>query len=311
LFGAGVFFFPYYSSLFLDFFLFLLFFQNPPAKLYIGMVRSRCDKEDEAYLNDLREKKGWDPYIFLFFFSFRKWDGFLRVLALYARRGGCQTFSKNSDLECSVKPSVLISVETANAKSELQTYSLTKRLLARFFLHNSWAALGPVSTWMGDRLRTLYATILWSRQKLRLYNLCVQCIDYRCEDGRFPVLASCVTISNPNLLSSSDTGVDPGIRSWKKHLSEWARCQKAIGGIYFTKKWRAETLQTGFEFDNFKSRLKSWIFKGISWLNGSFLGVMIRVFWKKESRPIKWHHCRLLTRQRSSHLWSMVRWERF
>jgi hypothetical protein len=37
--------------------------------------------------------------------------------------------------------------------------------------------------------------------------------DNRCEDGPFPVSASCVTISNPDSLSSSETGVDPGIRS--------------------------------------------------------------------------------------------------
>ncbi len=64
----------------------------------------------------------------------------------------------------------------------------------------------------------------------------------------------------------------------KKHLSEWAWCQKAIGGFYFTKKRRAETLQPGSEFDNFKPRLKSSIFKFISWLNGSFLGGLMMVF---------------------------------
>ncbi len=30
-------------------------------------------------------------------------------------------------------------------------------------------------------------------------------IDYRCEDGRFPVSASCVTISNPDSLSNGET----------------------------------------------------------------------------------------------------------
>ncbi len=49
-------------------------------------------------------------------------------------------------------------------------------------------------------------------------------------------------------------------------------CQKAIDGVYFTKKWRAETLQPGLEFDNFKPRLESGIFKCISWLNGLFFG---------------------------------------
>ncbi len=97
----------------------------------------------------------------------------------------------------------------------------------------------------------------------------IRTIDYRCEDGRFLVSTSCVTISNPDSLCSCATGVNLGIRSWKKHLSEWARCQKAIGGIYFTKQWRAETLQPGLEFDNFIPWLESCMFKCISWLNGS------------------------------------------
>jgi hypothetical protein len=82
-------------------------------------------------------------------------------------------------------------------------------------------------------------------------------IGYRCEDGHFLVFASCVTISNPDSLSSSGARVNLGIRSWRKHFSDWTWCQKAIGGIYFTKKWRAETLQPGLlEFDNLKPRLK-------------------------------------------------------
>ncbi len=96
-------------------------------------------------------------------------------------------------------------------------------------------------------------------------------IDYGCEDGRFSVSASCVTISNPDSLSSSETGVNPGIWSWK-HLPEWARCQKAIGGTYPTNKWRAETLEPGLEFNNLKPWLKCGIFNCISWLNGSFFG---------------------------------------
>jgi hypothetical protein len=77
-------------------------------------------------------------------------------------------------------------------------------------------------------------------------------------------------------------------QSWekklKKHLSEWAWCQKAIGGFYFTKKWRAETLQPGLEFDNFKPRLKSGIFKCISWLQGSIFGRDDRCFLKGRVR---------------------------
>jgi hypothetical protein len=40
--------------------------------------------------------------------------------------------------------------------------------------------------------------------------------DYGCEDGRFPVSESCVTISNPNLLSSTEKGG----QSWKKKLKK-------------------------------------------------------------------------------------------
>jgi hypothetical protein len=60
-------------------------------------------------------------------------------------------------------------------------------------------------------------------------------IDYRYEDDRFLVSPSCVTCANPNLLPSSETEVNPGIRSWRMHLSEWALCQKAIEGIYSKK----------------------------------------------------------------------------
>jgi hypothetical protein len=45
--------------------------------------------------------------------------------------------------------------------------------------------------------------------------------------------------------------------------------------------WRAETLQPGLEFDIFKPRLKSGIFKCIFWLNGSFFGGDDRGFLKE------------------------------
>ncbi len=86
----------------------------------------------------------------------------------------------------------------------------------------------------------------------------------------------------PDLISSSETGVNSGISSWKKHLSDWARCQKANGGIFFTEKWRAETLQPGLDFDIFKPRFKNDIFKCISWLNGSFFEGNDRGFLKEE-----------------------------
>jgi hypothetical protein len=107
-------------------------------------------------------------------------------------------------------------------------------------------------------------------------------IDYRCEDGRSLSSASCVTISNPNSLSSSEPGVIPRKEADKKnHLFDWDRCQKAIGGIYFIKKWRAEILQPGLKFDDFKPRVKRCIFKCMSWLNDSFFGDDDRAFLKE------------------------------
>ncbi len=47
---------------------------------------------------------------------------------------------------------------------------------------------------------------------------------------------------------------------------------KPVGSIYFTKKFRAETLQPVLEFDNFKPRLKSSFFRCIFRLNGSLFG---------------------------------------
>jgi hypothetical protein len=41
-------------------------------------------------------------------------------------------------------------------------------------------------------------------------------IDYKCEDSRFLVSTSRVTLSNPNLLSSSETGA----KSWNKKLKK-------------------------------------------------------------------------------------------
>ncbi len=103
-------------------------------------------------------------------------------------------------------------------------------------------------------------------------------IDYSCEECRFPVSASCVRFSSSALLSCSATGVIPGRKSWKKksHLCLWGLCQKAIGDMCLSKKWRGATLQPGLEFDNSKPWYRSGIFKGISWLTGL-------VFWGRWS----------------------------
>jgi hypothetical protein len=88
---------------------------------------------------------------------------------------------------------------------------------------------------------------------------------YGCQDGRFPVSASCVTISKPNPFSSIDIGFNPGIRTWKKSLI-WMRSMSRSHWWYLfheeVKSWDSTT--AGLEFDNFNPWLKSGIFKCIS-----------------------------------------------
>jgi hypothetical protein len=124
-----------------------------------------------------------------------------------------------------------------------------------------------------DGLKTLKWTVenalIWSEYTAVLLGT----IDYWCEtDDLLPVSASCVTTLNPRSFSSSETMVNPGIRSWKRHLSEWARRQKAVGDIYLKNKWRAQTLQPWFRI---------WHFQIPAWkrcLQMHFLAVRF-VFW--------------------------------
>ncbi len=84
----------------------------------------------------------------------------------------------------------------------------------------------------------------------------------------------------------------------------------AIGGIYFTKKWRAETLRPGLEFDKFKPPLWIGNFKCISWQNGLFYRGDNRGFLKEGARiylMATFLHCNAPTFFiLSSHLQSMV-----
>jgi hypothetical protein len=88
----------------------------------------------------------------------------------------------------------------------------------------------------------------------------------------------------PDWLSSTETRGNAWLKSWKKHLSEWAHCHnKAIGCIHSTKTWRAQNLQPSSKFDNSKPKLKSDMSsRYISWLNVSLFGVGDCGFLKKE-----------------------------
>jgi hypothetical protein len=51
-------------------------------------------------------------------------------------------------------------------------------------------------------------------------------IVYRCTDYRFPMSPQAMAFLNQDCLSSSETRVNAGIRSWKLHLSESSWCQE-------------------------------------------------------------------------------------
>ncbi len=119
-------------------------------------------------------------------------------------------------------------------------------------------------------------------------------IDYQCADGRFLISPSDVAISHQNYLSSSGTRVNACRRRRELYLSESNWCQESTGGICFTNKWRAAS-QRPLTFSNQRPNIVFFFFKLIFGLMVCSLGGEHGVFWKRESRPIKWHQCRLLT----------------
>jgi hypothetical protein len=65
----------------------------------------------------------------------------------------------------------------------------------------------------------------------------------------------------------------------KEHFFESAQRQKAISGIYLTRRQRPEALEPGLEICKFQPRFIKGIFECTSWLNVSvFFFGMIGVF---------------------------------
>ncbi len=128
----------------------------------------------------------------------------------------------------------------------------------------------------------------------------VESTNYRSEHGHIQVSASCVTVSNPDSLSSSGTGVTPGIRKPRKALICMRSMWENHWWYLFHKKVKSWDSTTWF---------KIWQFQTTAWerylqvhLQDEkfvfFFRVMIGVFWKRESRPIECHPFRLLALQR-------------
>jgi hypothetical protein len=122
----------------------------------------------------------------------------------------------------------------------------------------------------------------------------------------FSVYASCVTISNPGSLSSSDTGIDRGIKSWKStslneldfrkplvepsiytivslwlvvsiaQRSEELRLYKLVQNLAISNPHFNKAVSSNVSPD---WTVRFWVIR--SWL--------VRILWKRESRPIWWH----------------------
>jgi hypothetical protein len=140
---------------------------------------------------------------------------FCRIWEISSRVGSLRSAIKSSN------PNARVSMWKF---TELQ---LTLQNVTKYFILR-WTNLSKYAEWLTWKKKfPRFAT--WQLEEP---------IDCRCEGGGCPVSASWVTIWKPDLLSSCETQVNPVIRSWRKHSSEWVRCQKAIAGIYLIKKWR-------------------------------------------------------------------------
>jgi hypothetical protein len=113
------------------------------------------------------------------------------------------------------------------------------------------------------------------------------------EDGCFLVSASCVTISNPDSLSSSETGVNPEIRSWKSaHLMSliseypwWYLVLKEVKSWDSTNRFRiGKFLNPGFKpyFQHFQMHLLVERF---------FFGGILKKIWNLCSDCVENHSC--------------------
>ncbi len=95
-------------------------------------------------------------------------------------------------------------------------------------------------------------------------------VDYRFEDDRFPVSASCVTILNPDLLFSSETGVDPVLRVWESIHDNQRDVREPLAVSISQRSQDLRLYNLVLDFDNvnpLQPRLQSCTFKCVFWLH--------------------------------------------
>ncbi len=109
------------------------------------------------------------------------------------------------------------------------------RLIITLYLNVSWAIFFPT-------LQALVVPLFW---EINVSCSCRGNIDYRCVGGRFPVSASCVTISNPESLSSCKTEVNPEKKKKLKRAIIWMSLMLENNQLYLfhqeVKRWDPTT----------------------------------------------------------------------
>ncbi len=111
-----------------------------------------------------------------------------------------------------------------------------------------------------------FKAISWISRRFSTWTVDAKSVIFRCLQDMW----QCETSSCFPTVKSPFTGVNAGLRRWKDHLSEWTRSLEA-NVVMILYRRRASAPRRGLGFDDFKPWIQSGIFKGICWLNGSFL----------------------------------------
>jgi hypothetical protein len=151
------------------------------------------------------------------------------------------------------------------------------------------------STWLDKCIYNEFGTED-HKEKCECFENPFPTIDYRCEDGRFPVKVFCYTISNFDLLSRNETELNSGIRS--TFLNE-LNVKKTLV-IYFTKKKKSCDSTTWLWIWHFRTPARKrylqchvmaerflFLFYFLFYFFRILFRVIIGVLWKRDkSRPI-------------------------
>ncbi len=151
----------------------------------------------------------------------------------------------------------------------------------------------------GVSSRTLRKRQLWANKAVLTPRAWVVTIDYRCEHSPFPVSASCVTISNPDSLSSSGSEVYFEIKGWKigRALIWMSLMSKSRWWYLFHEEVKSRDSTAWFRIWQFQTSALKVVSSNASpgWTVRFFFSAMIEIFWIWDSSTIQWRQYRLLT----------------